>query len=226
MSPKQPKLPGSAVDRVSTTFDYLLRNKKKSDQSGTRLNREVRDTMVPSEIRLEMATILESASKLGLCIGKISEASIQIQDNIFLVTKNGCGFHKINDKDLILASAVSDSVIDENQNPKYWDWHREIYDRDSSAKAIIFAQPAAVMALASKKKLPPKELLPDAADIIGQIQLCEPDLQSISNAVEHAKQLIIPGIGVLSRAETLSEVVINLEIMNRWCEISTMANIN
>jgi ribulose-5-phosphate 4-epimerase/fuculose-1-phosphate aldolase len=181
--------------------------------------------MISAEFRQEMVTALESASRLGLCIGKISEASIRIQENIYLVTKKGCGFHQIADNDLILAAANSDSVIDENQNPNHWDWHLEIYETDNSVKAIVLAQPAAVMAMASKMKLPPRDLLPDAAEIIGQIQLSTPDLQAISQEIEHSKQLIIPGIGILSWGETLSEIIINLEIIKRWCEISLMANI-
>ena len=224
MSPKQPKLPGNAVDRLSATYQYLLRNKKNPELSATRLNREVRDTMISSELRQEMVTSLESASRLGLCIGKISEASIRLQDNIYLVTKKGCGFHQIADEDLILAAATSDSVIDENQNPKHWEWHLEIYRTDNSVKAIMLAQPAAVMALTSKMKLPPIELLPDAAEIVGQIQISRPDLQAISKEIEHVNHLIIPGIGILSWGDELSEIVFNLEIINRWCEISLMAN--
>ncbi len=102
MSPKSPKLPGSAVDRLSATYQYLLRNKKKPDLSGKRLNRDVRDMMISSELRQEMVTTLESASRFELCIGKISEASIRIQEDIYLVTKQGCGFHQIADNDLIL----------------------------------------------------------------------------------------------------------------------------
>ncbi len=223
MSPKRPKLPGTAADRLSATYQYLLR-KKKPDLSATRLNRDVRDMMISAEFHQEMVTALESASRLGLCIGKISEASIRLQDNIYLVTKKGCGFHQIADKDLILAAATSDSVIDENQNPKHWKWHLEIYRTDDSVKAIMLAQPAAVMALASKMKLPPIELLPDAAEIVGQIQISRPDLQAISQEIEHVNHLIIPGTGILSWGDELSEIVFNLEIINRWCEISLMAN--
>jgi len=115
-------------------------------------------------------------------------------------------------------------VIDENQNPKHWEWHLEIYRTDDSVKAIVLAQPAAVMALASKMKLPPSELLPDAAEIVGQIQISRPDLQAISKEIEHVNHLIIPGIGILSWGDELSEIVLNLEIINRWCEISLMAN--
>jgi len=220
MSPKSPKLPGSAVDRLSATYQYLLRNKKKPDLSGKRLYRDVRDMMISSELRQEMVTTLESASRLELCIGKISEASIRIQEDIYLVTKQGCGFHQIADNDLILAAATSDSVIDENQNPNYWDWHLEIYKTDNSVKAILLAQPAAVMALASKMKLPPRDLLPDAAEIVGQIQLSTPDLQVISREIEHVKHLVFPGIGILSWGNELSEIVINLEIINRWISIN------
>ncbi len=101
MSPKQPKLPGTAVDRLSATYHYLLRKKKEPVQheSGAMLNREVRDAIVPPLIRQEMVTVLESCSALGLCIGKLSEASLYVQDSNYLVTRHGSGFHQISDKD-------------------------------------------------------------------------------------------------------------------------------
>jgi len=226
MSPKSPKLPGSAVDRLSATYHYLLRNKKDPIQhgSGAMLNRNVRDAIVSPLIREEMVTSLESCSRLGFCIGKISEASIQVQENVYLVTKFDCGFHQISGDDLFLAAATTESVIDEDQNPKYWPWHLEAYSGNGSIKAVVLAQPAAIMAVASSGKLPDPYLLSEAAEILGQTQLLKPDLQSISEEVKHSKHLVFPGIGILSCGETLSDVVINLEIINRWCEISLMVN--
>jgi ribulose-5-phosphate 4-epimerase/fuculose-1-phosphate aldolase len=226
MSPKQPKLPGTAVDRLSATYHYLLRKKKEPVQheSGAMLNREVRDAIVPPLIRQEMVTVLESCSDLGLCIGKLSEASLYVQDNNYLVTRHGSGFHQISDKDLFLATTNSKSLISENQNPKYWNWHLAAYENNSSNKAVILAQPTAVMAVAIKGVLPKPDLMSEAAEIVGQIHLCLPDINSISEGISRSNHLIIPNIGILSYGETLSDVVINLEIINRCCEISLLIN--
>ena len=226
MSPKQPKLPGSAIDRLNATYHYLLKKNKEPGQheGGAMLNRDVRDAIVPPLIRQEMVEVLGSCSNLGLCIGKLSEASIQFQENIYLVTKFGSGFHQISDKDLFLATTNSESLINENQNPKYWNWHLAAYESNSSNKAVILAQPAAIMAVATLGALPKPELMSEAAEIIGQIQICRPERKSISAGASKSKHLLIPGIGILSSDETLSEVVINLEIINRWCEIALLSN--
>jgi len=226
MSPRRPKLPGNPVDRLSATYKYLLGKKKAGSgkADGTNINRDVRNTLVPLEARQDMARILEHASQLGLCVGQLSEASIQLQENQFIVSKKGSWFQNIADEDLIFASGDTNSIADDNHTPVYWEWHLGVYSRRKITKAIILGQPAAVMALSKRKKLPDEGLLVDAGKALGPVMLCRPDLIEISKLAEQSNLLIIEGIGVLSQGETLVEAVINLEILNRWGEITLLSD--
>lgn len=226
MSPRRPKLPGKTIDRLDATYKYLLgKNKHGSERSeGANINRDVRNTLVPLEVREDMARMLENASQLGLCVGKLSEASIQLQENQFLVSKKGSWFHDIADSDLVFATGGTDSIADGNQTPVYWEWHLGVYSRCKTTKAIILGQPAAVMALAKRKRMPDEGLLVDAGKALGPIIFCQPDLNEISQYAEQSNLLVIEGIGILSQGETLFDALINLEILNRWSESTLLAD--
>ncbi|NQS91914.1 MAG: class II aldolase/adducin family protein [Chloroflexi bacterium] len=225
MSPKPPKLPGNAVDRVNTTFHYLWGKKGTPDREkgAMELNRDVRDTLVPQDIRQEMAKILRSTSVLGLSAGGLSEASLKIRENAFLVTTKGISFHLLAEDNLVLANDERESILDISLIPNYWDWHLRIYQANDKTNTVLLGHPAAVMAVTSEDYLPDKKLLPDAAELIGQIRICDPDPASISNEAVDGKIIIIPGKGVFSLGETLIESVTNLDLVNRWCEIAHLS---
>jgi len=226
MSRKRPKLPGTAVDRVSTTYHYLWGKNKTAnrEKEAKELNRDVRDTLVPQETRQEMADILRSTSELKLSVGRISEASIRIRENVYLVTARGSWFHLLTEEDLVLATNERESLIDISQIPKYWDWHLGIYQAYDQINAIFLGQPAYVMAVSNEDNLPDKELMPFVSDLIGHIKMSNPDPENISRDAEDGKIIIIPGKGVLSLGETLVQSVTNLDLVNRWFEIAHLAS--
>ena len=117
-----------------------------------------------------------------------------------------------------------ESEIDKDQSPKHWGWHLSIYLGDPNTKAVVMGQPAALMALASQKKLPEDRLLPDAGEIIGHIILCQPNSKNIDQETQQARLLVVPGIGALARGETISEAVTYLELANQWSEITILAS--
>ena len=225
MSPKRPKLPGNAVDRLSATYQYLLGRKDDNAQPGieSTLNRDVRDALISDELRQEMTRILALLAQQGFCPARISEASLQFQENKFLVTRKDCWFQDLAEDDLVLALAETDKIINSDQTPQHWDWHFEIYNKKPLIKAIILGQPSAVMALAKKGELPKLEILPDALELIGEVQLCQPDLSCISSQADNANMFVIPGAGVLSTGKTLFEAASNLELINKVSEVTLLS---
>jgi len=225
MAPKRPKLPGNTIDRLGATYQYLLGRKKDLAQPGieSTLNRDVRDALVSEELRQEMIGILFQASQQGLCSGRISEASLRLRENQFLVTRIDCWFQDLAEDDLILAITNAADILDSQQAPRCWEWHLDIYQGNPHTRAIILGQPSAVLALAKKNLLPDRELLPVAAEVLGEFFICHPDRSEISRLAESAKVLIIPAAGVLSLGSSLSEAAINLELINRLAEITLLA---
>ena len=114
MSPKPTKLPGNAVDRLGATYRYLLGNRNTPGQQrvDSALNREVRDALISTEVRQGMAGILHHVSQQGMCTGGISEASLRIQGNQFLVTRKNSWFHDLVDEDLILVLSNAENSLD------------------------------------------------------------------------------------------------------------------
>ena len=225
MSPKKPKIPGGTIDRLSATYQYLLRKGKDSDQSGDKrdLNREVRDALVPDYLRLEMANILFGLSQEGLCSGGISEASYQFRENQFLVTRKGCWFNDLADDDLILLLANTSQDLNSESRPQHWDWHLAVYQRNPEIKAIILGQPADVMALASKDLLPQIDILSTAAEYLQGFSLCRADTVDIGEYSQASQVLVLPGTGVLSFGSSLVEAAIKLELINKLAEITLLA---
>jgi ribulose-5-phosphate 4-epimerase/fuculose-1-phosphate aldolase len=225
MSSKKPKLPGGAVDRLGATYQYLLGKKKDPSSAGvgTTLNREVRDALVPDQLRREMAEILYKVSQLGLCVGGINEASLQVGENQFLVTRQDCWFQDLVEDDLILALANSGHVFESEKMPLHWGWHMAAYQTNSNVKAVIYGQPAAVLALAGKGILPQKDNLIAAAEYLGAFSLCQPKTEEINNKFQKNQMLILPGAGVLSLGESLTEAAVKLELINRLGEITLLA---
>lgn len=224
MSPKTPKIPGNAFDRLNATYQHLFGKKSLPQNSGTGLNRDVRDTMVSPLLRQDTIEIIKETAQLGLCTAGISEASLKIQDNTFLVTGRDSWFQRLNDKDLVLATGSANSALDEDQLPKHWDWHLVIYQENPKIKAVIIGHPPFLMALGNLKILPTPELLQDAVSLVGRIKLCQPDPADISQNISTAKILLISGVGVISCGESLSEAAANLELAEHWSEISILTS--
>jgi ribulose-5-phosphate 4-epimerase/fuculose-1-phosphate aldolase len=209
---------GNPFDRLRSTYRYLLRKKVDAGLDGTDLSKKVRDTLVPPALREEMANHLEYAYQLGLSIGKLSEASIHIQANQYLATRRDCSFSNLKDDDFLLVSPGS--VLNQDLTPHYWNWQQKVYQTNSHARAILLGQPSSVMALAARGELPTNQVLADAAKRIGKILLCPPDADKIGEAAAEVNLIVVPGIGILSWADSLPEAVENLSIFKHWSEIA------
>jgi ribulose-5-phosphate 4-epimerase/fuculose-1-phosphate aldolase len=218
MKSKPSKGPGNAFDRLRSTYRYLLRQNVEPGFDATDLSSKVRDTLVSPALREEITSILEYAAQLGLSVGKLSEASVHIQGNQYLVTRKDCSFSNLGEDDFLLVSPGG--VLNQSLTPPYWSWQQSIYQSNSQAQAVLIGQPVEAMALAAKGKLPEKKVLSDAPEKIGKVVLCPPDADQIGDAAQKARLIFITGIGVISWADTLLEAVENLAGVNHWAGIT------
>jgi ribulose-5-phosphate 4-epimerase/fuculose-1-phosphate aldolase len=212
---------GNAFDRLRSTYQYLLGGKADPGFNAADLSSKVRDTLVPPARREEMGKTLEYAAQLGLCIGKLSEASIFIQGNQFLATRRDCSFSNLMADDFLLVSPGI--VSNQNLTPPYWSWQQSIYQSNSKARAVLLGQPLETMVLASRGELPVEDVLIDAAKKIGKIVSCPPDADQIGSAAKEANVIFIPGSGIVSWGDTLIDAVENLAIVNLWSGITNRA---
>jgi ribulose-5-phosphate 4-epimerase/fuculose-1-phosphate aldolase len=212
------------VDRLDATYQYLLGRKKGPNQSGVKsdINREVRDALVPTQLRREMADILYKVSQQNLCSGGISEASLKFQENKFLVTRACCWFQDLADDDLVLALAPPTQLPENEQVPLHWDWHLVAYRNNPDINAVILGQPSAVMALANKDLLPLRDSLVTSAEYIGEFSLCPPEEAAIGKYSQTNQVLILPSIGVLSLGNSLIEAATKLDLINKLGEITLL----
>ena len=218
MKTKSSRSSGNAFDRLRSTYQFLFGKKADPGLNGTDLSSKVRDTLVPPAIREEMGETLEYAARLGLCVGKLSEASIYIQGNQYLATRRDCSFSNLMEDDFLLVSPGS--VLNQNLTPPYWSWQHSIYQSNPNVRAVLLGQPLEAMALASRGELPVENVLVDAAQKIGKILSCPPDAEKIGIAAKEANVIFIPGVGVVSWGDTLIDAVENLAIVNHWSGIT------
>lgn len=218
MKTKSSRNSENAFDRLRSTYQFLLGKKVDPDLNGTDLSSKVRDTLVPPALREEMGKTLEYAFRLGLCVGKLSEASIHIQGKQYLATRRDCSFSNLMEDDFLLVSPGS--VLNQNLTPPYWSWQYKIYQSNSKARAVLLGQPLEAMALASRGELPARDLLIDASQKIGKVLSCPPDADQIGRAAKEANTIFIPGVGVISWGDTLIDAVENLAIVNHWSGIT------
>jgi ribulose-5-phosphate 4-epimerase/fuculose-1-phosphate aldolase len=225
MFSKRRKLPGTAVDRVNETYKYLLGKKKDPSQQviESSLNREVRDALVPAPVRDQVVSYLRLLAKTGICAARMSEASFQLDQDQYLVTRRGCWFLDLDDEDLYLALTGGGQFQDEEILPQHWDWHQEIFRKNSQINTVILAQPPAALVLAGRDQLPDQTLLEVPADTWGEIIICQPTSEDISRGAEVSKMILVPGSGVLSLGSSLEEAAANLDLVNRISEITLKA---
>ena len=167
-----------------------------------------------------MVTILHQAAERGMATGLLFEASVALGNGRFLITEGQCAFNQLEEQQLFVASHETHWLDSAGILPRHLAWHRLIYQQ-TTAQAVLFSQPVAATALAAQQTLPLDSVLCEAADTVGHIAIAQPE--DLSAAVQTAQVLLLPGYGVLTQGQELSEALARMETVNRWCEITITA---
>lgn len=218
------------MDRLSTTYSHLWGKKPQSVAKPRAIGSDVRDLFAAEAVRAVRAGMIEAAAQaaqLGLVAGQLSEASLRLAGDKFLVTAAGSWFYELQDADLLLASDAPDKGFAEEALPAQWPLHLAGYRQAPQAGAALLGHPAAALALMAQGRLPDPGLL-SGAEALGQVVLCA-EAEQVNQALGAARVLFVKGVGILVFAETLPQAIMDLQLVNRLSEISlfqTRGNVN
>lgn len=207
------------MDRLSTTYGHLWGKKPQAVAKPRALTSEVRDLFAADAVRAEMIETAAHAAQLGLLAGQLSEASLRLAGDKFLVTAASSWLYQLQDADLLLASDAPEKGFAEEAMPAHWPLHLAGYRQASQAGAALLGHPAAALALMAAGKLPDLGLLA-GAEALGKLVMCAAEAEQVSQAFSAARVIFVKGVGVLVFAETLQQAVIDLQLVNRLSEIS------
>lgn len=209
---------GGVVDRLSTTYGHLWGKKPQTVAKPRALTSEVRDLFAADAVRAEMIETAALAAELGLVAGQLSEASLRLAGDKFLVTAASSWLHQLHDDDLLLASDADKGFAEEGL-PAHWPLHLAGYRLMPQAGAALLGHPAAALALMAAGKLPDPGVLA-GAEALGNFVICAAEAEQVSQAFGAARVIFVKGVGVLVFAETLQQALIDLQLVNRLSEIS------
>lgn len=207
------------MDRLSTTYGHLWGKKPQAVAKPRALTSEVRDLFAADAVRAEMIATAAHAAQLGLVAGQLSEASLRLAGDKFLVTAASSWLYQLHDDDLLLASDAPEKGFAEDALPAHWPLHLAGYRQTPQAGAALLGHPAAALALMAAGKLPAPGLLA-GAEALGNFVMCAAEAEQVSQALGPARVIFVKGVGVLVFAETLQQAVIDLQLVNRLSEIS------
>ena len=226
--PNKPRDPfsnrtGGVVDRLSTTYQHLLGNKGQQAASSIHHGEELRDLFAPQPVREKMLESIALGVKLGLTVGSMSEVSMRLSSEKYLVSSIESWFPAILDQDLILVSQNLEKGFNQGRLPNHWAWHLFAYHHCPDDHAVFLGQPAAAMAVSARGKLPDSGLLAGTGDLGGFV-LSSMDAAEIEAAIQQVQVVLIAGVGLLSHSSTFQRTISNMQTVNRLCEIAVMAD--
>ncbi|MBX3047522.1 MAG: class II aldolase/adducin family protein [Anaerolineales bacterium] len=215
------------VDRLSTTYSHLWGKKPQGVAKPRAIGSDVRDLFATEAVRAGMIETAAQAAQLGLVAGQLSEASLRLAGDKFLVTVAGSWLYQLRDADLLLASDAPEKGFAEEALPAHWHLHLAGYRQAPQAGAALLGHPAAALALMAQGNLPDLGLL-SGADALGTLVICA-EVEQVKHALSTARVLFVKGVGILVFAETLQQAIMDLQLVNRLSEISlyqTRGNVN
>ncbi len=206
------------MDRLATTYGHLWGKKPQAVAAPRALGSDVRDLFAADAVRAAMIEAAAQAAQLGLVAGQLSEASLRLAGDKFLVTAAGSWLYQLQDGDLLLASEA-DKGFAEQALPAHWPLHLAGYRRAPQAGAALLGHPAAALALMAQGKLPDLGVLA-SAEAPGKIVICAGEPEQVQQALGESRVLFVKGVGVLVFAATLQQAIMDLQLLNRLSEIS------
>ncbi|MCL4257412.1 MAG: class II aldolase/adducin family protein [Anaerolineales bacterium] len=216
------------MDRLSTTYSHLWGKKPQGVAKPRAIGSDVRDLFATEAVRAGLIETAAQAAQLGLAAGQLSEASLRLAGDKFLVTAAGSWLYQLQDADLLLASDAPDKGFAEDALPAQWHLHLAGYRQAPQAGAALLGHPAAALALMAQGRLPDPGQL-SGAEALGTLVMCAAEAEQVKQALSAARVLFVKGVGILVFAETLQQAIMDLQLVNRLSEISlfqTRGNVN
>ena len=182
-----------------------------------KLGKRTQNAIVPRSARAAFVEALGWAFAQNLTLDLFSEASCRLKNGKMLSTIEGTCFSRLNEETIGIFSLSGSKSIESKQPPRHLEWHQAIF-RNSSYDAVLYCHPAAALAAARKRLLPDTDYLKDTKAFLGEAVIVEPDPQMIGESIESYPVLLVPGYGLITAGDDLSQAVTRAAIFARLCE--------
>lgn len=189
--------------------------------SRERVDRKTRDALAPKRLRESVLATARQAHESGLVAGSLGEVSLRLSGSRMLFASAGTLFSQIEDKHLAIASISTERTSVNKQFPLHLSYHQAAY-QNTEAQAVLFSQPAAVLALLAREITLQPELMTDAPGVTGAVSLLTAH-EGISEKVRTHGALLIEAKGLLTWGRSLEQALDKAEIIQRWCQVSLLA---
>lgn len=200
------------------TYKHLTNSLVNRVNAQRGMNNRLRDAVLPRATRKSFVQLARLAAERQLAVGILAEASQRVPGNKFAITAVHTWFANIEEENLVVAALNENWQLTADQLPAQAEWHRIVY-KNTSAQAILLSQPVAGTAVANQPDLLNQASLPAVAESVGNIARCAADNAQIATMAANNQVLLIPGVGVLTWADSLQEAIAFTETVNRMCEI-------
>lgn len=182
-------------------------------------NRSVQNRLSQSIARIQrehLLTIARAALDYGLAAGRLGEVSLRVAGGKLLLTMRGAWFGALTDRQLVVCGQEPNTALDTPELPTYVDWHRAMYAA-SDTKAVLFMQPAALLAI----RTPHPAIFQPAWDDAGGIAFIhEGNPDAIATAASTHGVIVIAGIGALAYGGDGNEALARLHSAERWAQVA------
>lgn len=187
------------------------------------LQGRLRDSVAPRPARERLLHLARQAHGAGLAAGLLSEASIRLKGQMLLLTGPGCWFADAGEDALVVCSLEGQPFPEGAELPQHSAWHCQLY-RQTAARAVLLAQPAAVLAAAAERDYLPPDVLPDAAALLGPVAIIEA-APTLPEPLSEAGLYIIRGCGLLAWGPEGAELLARSHAVMRWAEVLLMKEV-
>lgn len=197
-------------------YQRLANNLVSLVNSRERVDRKTRDALAPKRLRESLLATARQCHKSGLVAGSLGEVSLRLSGSRVIYTTAGVLFSQIEDCHLAISSIPIEYSSTNYPLPLNMAYHQSVYGH-TEAQAVLFCQPAAVLALLARGlKLQP-ELMTDAINVTGQVGVLAAQ-QQVGGMLDTHGALLIPGKGLLSWGHSLEHSLDKAEVIQCWCQ--------
>jgi ribulose-5-phosphate 4-epimerase/fuculose-1-phosphate aldolase len=184
-------------------------------------NSTVRDILIPPKLTKEV--IRESAiiQSDGLSCGNMGEISVRLPGTMekCIINARHSNLSELTEKDLCLVDIHTGKVFGSIEPARHIEWHRTLYMKTDMDCAILFQPPSAL--IFADRGIPiDNSFWPEAHDIFKKFVCVTEDTEEISFNLQTAQYLLIKGVGLFATGKTLKQTRWDVEIIERFCQIS------
>lgn len=201
--------PLKRLARVSTDIVMLVNGQR-------RVSDKTRQALVPSNLRTQLVEAAQRATERGLVVANLSEISARLASGRLVINRQAAWLADLSASDFAVLAAGSDRPMLDLAPSRHVAWHRLIYDVTEAA-AALFCQPNAALLAATLNRPPSPDVLPDAAEIVGDLVVVEAEEPELKAALEGRRALLVRGYGLLVWGPSPTDVVGLAETANAWC---------